>query len=138
MAVLLIRRPKNFGDYKNFFHSRCFHSNFYVFVIASRFVVGACIPGFTENIFGICIAIGVIGFEMLILLIFRPYKNNIRPFFNSSVIIITLGVYLAYKIKIIDEALWITTYIPLFLILILLACVIVNILLLIRHKFCDS
>lgn len=71
-------------------------------------------------------------------MVFRPYQNNIRPFLNSIVIVTTLGIYLAYKIKIINEALWITTYIPLFLILMLLLCVILNILLLVRFKFCGS
>ena len=60
MGILLWKRPKHFGDYKIFFRSSCFNSNFYMIVIVFRLLIGVSIPSFSDSIIGISIAIGVI------------------------------------------------------------------------------
>jgi nitrate reductase gamma subunit len=60
MAILLWKRPKHFGDYKIFFKSSNFNSNFYMIVIVFRLIIGISIPAFSDSIIGISIAIGVI------------------------------------------------------------------------------
>jgi len=52
--------------------------------------------------------------------------------------IVILSIYVAYKIRIVDEVEWITSYLPLFIIVLLLICVITNILLMIKYKFCNK
>jgi hypothetical protein len=52
--------------------------------------------------------------------------------------IIIISIYIAYKIRIVDEVEWITSYLPLLIIVLLLICVITNILLMIQYKFCNK
>lgn len=60
MAVLLVIRPKNFGEYKTFFEPQTYKSNFYVLVILLRFLVSISIPCFSGMI-GLVMGIGAIG-----------------------------------------------------------------------------
>lgn len=138
MGILFCCRPKNWGEYKSFFHdTHRFRSNFYLLIILIRCIIGISIAAFSDSIMGISVAIGAILLEIIVIAIFRPYKHNIRPIMNGIVIVGVLAIYVNYKYKIVDETEWITTYIPVFLLILLLVCVIINILLMIREKFCN-
>lgn len=78
------------------------------------------------------------GLQLLCLIIFRPYINNIRPILNTVMMLFTLAIYLNYRTHIVDEIQWITSYLPLFLLIGLLVCVVGNILMMVRNLFCDK
>jgi hypothetical protein len=77
-------------------------NNFYVLVVIARFVISFGVPLFSDQIIGLAIGIAVLGLEMIIIGIFRPYKHNLRPILNNAVAILCLAAYLSYKVKIID------------------------------------
>lgn len=138
LTVLLVKRPNNFGEYKTFFHSNSvYKSNFYVAIVVFRFLIVLSLCIFNHSLIGQVLAIATLGIEILFLLIFKPYVSNLRPILNSLVIVATLAVYLGYRCRIIDETEWMTTNVPLLLLIILLLCVIGNILMMIRYKLCD-
>lgn len=101
-GILFIIKPKNFGDYKKFFYNQNHKHNFYIIVLLFRFILTAGITALSQTITGLCIGIGVLSLEIIILIIFKPYKANLRPILNAGVVVLTLAVYLSYKIKIID------------------------------------
>lgn len=137
MTVLFWRRPKHFGEYKSYFDKTALKSNFYIVLIIFRFVLAVGLGMFNSNIAGITIAIAAVGLQLLCLVVFRPYVHNIRPILNSIVMLFTLAIYLNYRTHIVDETQWITSYLPLFLLIALLVCVIGNILMIIRDLFCE-
>ena len=93
---------------------------------------------FNSNMTGITIAISAMGLQLLCLIIFRPYINNIRPILNTVMMLFTLAIYLNYRTHIVDETQWITSYLPLFLLIGLLVCVVGNIFMMVRNLFCDK
>lgn len=137
LTLLLVKRPNNFGEYKSFFQNSVYKSNFYVVVVVFRFliVLGLCL--FNHSQVGQILGIVVIGVEIVILIIFKPYLYNARPILNCVVMVATLAVYLGYRCRIIDETEWMTTYVPLLLLVTLFLCVVANILMMVRHLLCD-
>lgn len=137
-CIVLVVKPKNFGDYKTFFFSTGFKSNFYIIVVLSRLIISGIIPAFNDSNIGLITSIAVLSIFIISLIIFRPYKSIIRPIANSLVSIAVLSVYLAYSMNIIAETTWMTTYLPLILIVLLICCIVANIMVMIQHRFCNS
>lgn len=100
-SVILVVKPKNFGDYKTFFFSGGFKSNFYIAVVVSRLIISGIIPAFNDSNIGLITSIAVLSIFIISLIVFRPYKTIIRPIGNSLVSIAVLSVYLAYSMNII-------------------------------------
>lgn len=73
-AVLLIKRPLNFGDYKEFFEKmHKLKYNYYLVAIIFRFliVLGICV--FNESLACTYFTISICLIQVLVLAVLRPY-----------------------------------------------------------------
>ena len=71
---------------------------------------------------------GITGAYTLFLIITRPYQKNVRPILNMAVILAILSVETVYKLNFYSaEATFITNYLPLFVVGLLLVLLLVNV-----------
>ena len=61
LSILYVKKPKNFGEFKNFFVVSTLKSNFYLLVIILRILLTIGIGMFNSSIIGISLAISAMG-----------------------------------------------------------------------------
>lgn len=137
MMVVFVVKPKNFGDYKSFFRGGI-RSNFYIIVVVCRLVIAFSLSAFENPNLCLIASISVMSLLFISILVFKPYKELMRPLANCLVIVGVLGVYLAYSMNIVAEATWLTTYVPVILMAVLLVAVLGNIMAMIKYRFCNN
>jgi hypothetical protein len=88
------------------------------------------------------VAIGITGVYTLLLIIMRPYLNNIRPIINMVFILAFLAIESIYKMNLYSpDAQFMTSYLPLFIeagLLVLLLINVIFIIIEIRSKFSNN
>jgi hypothetical protein len=130
-------RPRNFGEFKDFFinskENRNFMMNFYIIIIIFRFVLILCMCALNESPACVYTSIAISLLQIIVLCVIRPYISNIRPIFNSIVVLLIFIVYAIYRLSITDDSFWITTYLPFILIIILYVVVIVNVIFMLKY-----
>ena len=137
MGVLLIKRPANFGEYKNFFvEGTPIRQNYYMVVIVLRLALGVGIPLLNQSDFCGYFAIAVSVVQLLAIILIRPYKQLFRPIFNAGVILTLMIIYTIYRVRTVDDVEWMTTYLPYFLIATLFVTVLVNLFFILKHSVC--
>lgn len=88
------------------------------------------------------VAIGITGVYTLLLIIMRPYLNNIRPIINMVFILAFLAIESIYKMNLYSpDAQFMTSYLPLFIEAGLLVLLLINVIFMvieIRSKFSNN
>lgn len=102
--------------------------NHYAFVVFFRVLLAFDLIILSNNQACAFVALGITGVYTLFLIISRPYQNNIRPILNMVVILAILAVSTVYKLNnYTSEATFVTNYLPLFVVGLILALLLVNV-----------
>jgi hypothetical protein len=80
------------------------------------------------------VALGIAAVYLIILAIARPYVKNFRPILNSIFIVLIIAAQAVYRMKMnMSEAPFITTYLPLFILCMLVIVLLYNIIFMVLH-----
>lgn len=109
--------------------------NYYILVILLRLVVGFSIILPDSPTVSVCLVLAFNVFSLLINIIIRPYRSNIRPILNSLILVMVFSIYSVYGLNLVDNPQWSTTNLPIFLYAGLGLCLISTIVFLTIHVY---
>ena len=136
--VLLVKKGKNFGEYKSFFHQGAIKSNWYIVVLIFRTLIGLLIGYFWSKEFCSYAVLSLAGVWMILGVIVRPYVSNVRPIVNTVFVFTILGLFMYADVnKDSNNVTFMTSYLPLWIIGVLILALIFNLVCLIVFK-CQS
>lgn len=128
LLVLLYKKPLNFGEFKSYFNNSPIHLNHYAVVTFFRIFLAIDLIIFSSNNACGFAALGITAFYTLFLIITRPYLKNIRPILNMLAILAFLAIETIYKLNFYSsDAQFMTSYLPLFIIIMLLVLLLINV-----------
>lgn len=107
--------------------------NFYIIIIIFRLALIVCMCALNEYPECVYTSIAISLLQVIVLGVIRPYLSNIRPIFNSIMVLLIFIVYAIYRLSITDDSSWITTYLPFILVILLYIAVIVNAIFMVKH-----
>lgn len=133
---LYIKKPKNFGEYTQFFNATNIDQKWYLFVFFYRTIISFIIVFLGSSMFGVYIALALSLISLIAQLVKKPYLHNIRPAVNCIFVFSILTIFTISKLFQDSSSTSIyTSYTPFMLLAILFLALIFNAVCMAIHFF---